>query len=1060
MKKLNLTLIVILIVIAMSHEGELQIAKQQGSHSLWISQTGIILSEGIFTPKGTHGLYSNLAGDYSDFFNPGNPGEVVKMLEDRKSQLSLPWMLSPDLKKGFESKAFSPSSKNTRQQIDSHTLTGGVQEAWVKHYESNLVSSRDVARAIYVDDVGNVYITGTVEGTYTDNDYATIKYNPSGIKLWTAYYNGPTNDFDVPSAMAVDKMGNVYVTGGSYSSTKFDYCTIKYNSHGVEQWVTRHNGSADGYDWPNDIAVDDSGNVYVTGSVESLESSHDYLTIKYNSLGEKQWIARYNGAGNGNDGAAALVVDDAGNVYVTGTSVVSDPEVDYTTVKYNSVGIEQWAINYNGTANSEDYATAIAIDDSSNVYVTGVSMGLETNLDYVTIKYNSDGQEIWKAGYNGPASSRDNAEAIVVDQAQNIYVTGWSKGLDTNEDYATIKYNSEGEEQWVARYNGAADDVDYGYDLVVDNFGNVYVTIKYDSTGENKWIARYNGIGNGLNYASGISADNLGNIYVTGSSDGIGTSTDFVTIKYNTDGIAQWCDRFDGPRRSYDFGVAMVMDDSENVYVTGLSHGSGSDFDIVTVKYDASGVLRWVSRYSTPEKYDEMPNAITLDNLGNVYVTGFCDRPNTFEDYLTVKCSAEGIIQWAAYYNGTGNADDEAAAIAVDCSGDVYITGRSRGIDTQFDYATIKYNSSGIEQWVARYNGSGNEQDEAIAIGVDDSCNVYVTGSSWGENTKFDYITIKYNSMGVEQWRKQFNGLGNGYDQARDFCLDNFGNIYVTGYSESGGTSIDYATIKYNSAGDRLWVSRYDNVRDNYRDMATAIAVDRSGNVYVTGETGSSSVHYQSDYTTVKYNSAGQQQWARHFSGPGDSDDVPADIAVDSSGNVYVTGESFGFDTDYDIVTVKYESNGFAEWTARYNGPGNACDKSIAVAVHNSGNIYVAGSSWGKSWCSFTTIKYSQTPASVKESYVKQPGTFWLAQNYPNPFNPTTTIRFSLPHSDQVRLAVFNIRGQLQQILFDGVYDAGHHEITWDASDFASGIYFVRLESNRQVRQIKMCVIK
>src|SRR6266536_2483516 len=269
---------------------------------------------------------------------------------------------------------------------------------------------------------------------------------------------------------------------------------------------------------------------------------------------------------------------------------------------------------------------------------------------------------------------------------------------------------------------------------------------------------------------------------------------------------------------------------------------------------------------------------------------------------------APGPVQeaWVARYNGPGNLDDGGHAIAGDSSGNVYVTGGSHGSGTDLDYATIKYTSAGQQQWVARYNGPGNGEDDAVAIAVDSSGNVYVTGQSLGLGTGlFDYATIKYDSAGQEQWVARYSLPAS--DLAVAIAVDGSGNVYVTGRSTGLGTFPDYATVKYDSAGQEQWVARY-NGPGNGGDFANGIAVDASGNVYVTG--GSDDSDGYLDYATVKYNSAGQEQWVARYNGPGNgNEEVANTMVVDGSGNVYVTGASPGRGTGCDYATVKYVQN-------------------------------------------------------------------------------------------------------------------------------------------------------
>jgi len=198
-----------------------------------------------------------------------------------------------------------------------------------------------------------------------------------------------------------------------------------------------------------------------------------------------------------------------------------------------------------------------------------------------------------------------------------------------------------------------------------------------------------------------------------------------------------------------------------------------------------------------------------IENLGmeGVYMKCFV---KLFYVVFFLMLPEAGITQeWVARYDGPSNGVDWSMAVAVDDSGNVYVTGGSRGIGTDDDYATIKYNDSGIEQWVERYNGPGSAVDYANAIVVDYAGNVYVTGYSAGSGTAYDYATVKYDPCGTEQWVERYNGPGNNWDWAYAIAADSEGNVYVTGHSEGSGTFQDYATLKYDSAGTVGWIARY-----------------------------------------------------------------------------------------------------------------------------------------------------------------------------------------------------------------------------------------------------------
>ncbi len=429
----------------------------------------------------------------------------------------------------------------------------------------------------------------------------------------------------------------------------------------------------------------------------------------------------------------------------------------------------------------------------------------------------------------------------------------------------------------------------------------------------------------------------------------------------------EWAKGYNGPGNFSDQAFAIAIDGSGNVYVTGASFGSGTDLDYTTIKYNAAdGTEEWVARYNGPGNYVDIARAIAIDGSGNVYVTGESVGTGNDFDYATIKYNpADGTEEWVARYNGPGNYVDAAWAISVDGSGDVYVTGESFGSGTDYDYATIKYNpADGSEVWVVRYNGPGNFYDGAAALAIDGSGNVYVTGQSFASGTTLDYATIKYNASGTEEWVARYNGPGNSFDVGTAIAVDGSSNLYVAGESVGSGTDYDYATIKYNASGTEEWVARY-NGPGNLFDHPFAIAVDGAGNVYVTGQSFGSGTDF--DYATVKYNAAdGAEEWIARYNGPENFVDQALAIGIDGPGNVYVTGGSMGSGTDFDYATIKYNAaDGAEDWVTRYNGPGNGADAARAIAIDGSGNVYVTGESFAGAETDYATIKYSQSPGGT-----------------------------------------------------------------------------------------------
>ena len=420
-----------------------------------------------------------------------------------------------------------------------------------------------------------------------------------------------------------------------------------------QEWAVRRNGTGKHhFDSPQAVRFDAAGNYFVTGYAESPETGQDYVTIKYATNGQVLWTALYNGPDNGNDQARALALDHNGNAYVTGRSESAAGGWDYLTVKYDPNGRQVWTARYDGSFSGEDDAVALAVDAAGNVYVTGASQSAKDRYAFATVKYDPDGAQLWVACYVGPGQQEDRATSMALDASGNVYVSGKSTGTNTGFDFATLKYDGAGNQLWVARYDGPAHGTDEPVQVVLDASGNAIVT---------------------------------------GRSEGVGTGFDYATVKYDPKGAQLWVARYDGPEHGADQPAALAVDAYDNAIVTGSSTLSRKNVNYATLKYDPNGQQLWQAGYGGSGQTEDIPYALALDPSGNVYVTGSSESSGSGLDYGTVKYTTDGVQCWVARYNGPANGDDTARGIVVDHDDNVVVTGESEDFDQSYDLVTVKY---------------------------------------------------------------------------------------------------------------------------------------------------------------------------------------------------------------------------------------------------------------------------------------------------------------------------------------------------------------------------------
>ncbi len=728
--------------------------------------------------------------------------------------------------------------------------------------------------------------------------------------------------------------------------------------------------------------------------------------------------------GVGSDEGLAIAVDQSGNAYITGTTYSNNfntfaplqtinrgGKYDSFVTKINAAGTTIVYSTYLG-GSAEDTAHGIAVDANGNAYIVGTTNSTDFNTrnafqpalsfadDAFVTKINAQGSDLLFSTYLGGISS-DQGFAVALDGNADVYIAGSTASPDFktrnplqptnrgNTDVFVTKMKGDGTQLVYSTYLGGGA-FDEAYGVAVDAFGNTYVT------------------------GTTLSTDfNVANPQQPANAGGGGDA--FVT-KINAQGSALAFSTYFGGA-AVDVAYSIAVDVNTNAYITGhtfstnfplanalqTTNRGGADAFLTRFNANGSGLI-----YSTylGGAGGDFARGVAVDGSANAYIVGRTistdfntrnplqtNNRGEFDAFVT-KVGLTGQLVYSTYLGGAS--DDLGFGIAVDSSGNAYVTGDTRSTDFNTKSPLQPANRGGLDAFVTKINGAGaaltystylggSGEDLGLSIALDTAGNAYITGytssNDFGtrapiQGTSKGGLEVFVTKVLADASDLAFNTYfgGNGSDTGNAIAVDNGGNCYIIGATTSTNLptrnpiqptnrgSLDAFVAKFNATGTNIVYSTY--MGGTFGDLGKGIAVDLAGSAFITGSTFSDDFPTQTafqgtnrgggDAFVARLNAAGTALVYGSYLGGAGSDEAAA-ITVDTAGNAYVVGNTASGDFNtknplqannrgqQDVFVTKVSNDGTTLVYSTYLG-GLRADVGNAIAVDVGGSVYVTGS--------------------------------------------------------------------------------------------------------------------
>ncbi|MFN0189449.1 MAG: T9SS type A sorting domain-containing protein, partial [Bacteroidia bacterium] len=848
---------------------------------------------------------------------------------------------------------------------------------------------------------------------------------------------------------------NVYLTGKSQPtfSGNFDCFTVKLNSAGVQQWVSRYAAGVNIQSFGNAIAVDGSGNVYVAGCIDPPSAGLNWLVIKYNAAGVQQWADVLNGPGNSDDEALDIVVAPNGNATACGYvyDITANGFINAFVKQYDVNGGTVWTDTYTNPAfNLADRLRGLAYNNAGNLFVSGeTANSANSKLDVLVMSYNAAGVRQWETIYMDSTSSNDEyLLGNTFDDLGNAYVVG----TDYSNGFIT-RVNFDGTQGWRRKWTGP---LPFGNDVLfsvaVDNNGGVYtsgrciypgpdyygnggltnmIITKYSEAGDSLWTYR---VADSTDASMGIAiATRNGKVYGGGfKTDTAHTDENLYVIALDTagNGLNEW--NHNGQGHAITHGQLVRTDAADNVYCAStIDRLYNEGLDVVVVKYNPAGNLLWEKYYSTPSWNNDTITDMQFNPAGELILCISSDSAKSKNNYRMslVRMDTNGNFLDTSWYLPSPLGSTLSSAMFIRNDGSVVI-----GANSNIEGGLLLYfNNQHVLQWSAKMDSTQFAVTKINSVAPFPNGDIVVAGLvqvSSGNTAKG--VVQRFQPSGIRLWSADYDSV-NVYDEIKDVTVSASGEVAVVGISGylTTGTS---ALITYDgSTGTQQWRAVYNPNTTN--EFGVKVRYSPAGNiVYICrGWTG-----FVARYITLQYTGSGTFQWATVYNQTA-SDREPVKLLVEPNNRIVTAGWEINTgSSNFDFVLVGYNASGIQQFRNNYTSPNLNPDRLYDLTRDSQGNFIVIGESsidfLNEYRYQMITIKYGGSAVGIQD--VENPSNVIA---YPNPSNGTFLLVEKLAGSTIINGNVYDLQGRKVTTL-----DLINREI--NLTKFPSGLYVLQYQ--------------